>query len=147
MDNRITRFRGEYGFLSNFWKAKTVYGGVEFPTSEHAYQAAKSDDERIWRYFATLETAAEAKRCGRMIELRPGWHEIKVDVMLAVLISKFSDIHLMDKLVATEGSELIEKNSWGDVFWGVYQGVGDNRLGKLLMDIRGVEIEKRLKSK
>jgi predicted NAD-dependent protein-ADP-ribosyltransferase YbiA (DUF1768 family) len=36
-----------------------------------------------------------------------------------------------------------ETNWWGDKFWGVHrtslseQGVGENNLGKLLMDIRG----------
>lgn len=141
--DKVTSFRGEYGFLSNFYKAKTFYGGVEFPTSEHAYQAAKSTDERIWRYFATLETPGEAKRCGKMIDCQPGWDEIKVDVMIAVLRSKFSDEHLMDKLVATGDAELIEGNTWKDTFWGVYRGKGENRLGKLLMYIRNVEIDLR----
>ena len=144
MDNRITSFRGEYRFLSNFWKAKTVYQGIEFPTSEHAYQAAKSDDERMWRYFATLETPGEAKRCGKMINPPCSyWVEFRTDIMLALLKSKFSDEHLMDKLVATGDAELIEGNTWKDRFWGVYNGVGDNRLGKLLMDLRNAEIDLR----
>jgi len=145
-NNKIESFRGEYRFLSNFWYAKTVYKGIEFPTSEHAYQAAKSIDERMWRYFATLETPGEAKRCGKMINCRPDWEGVKVDIMFALLASKFSDTSLMDKLVATGDAELIEKNSWGDVFWGVCQGVGKNWLGKLLMSIRNIEIKRRVKS-
>jgi len=141
--NKIDSFRGEYRFLSNFWFAKTVYKGIGFPTAEHAYQAAKSNDERIWRYFAKLEKPGEAKRCGNMIDCRYDWDEVRVDIMHSILISKFSDIHLMDKLVATGNAELIEKNSWGDVFWGVCKGVGENRLGKLLMGLRNVEIDLR----
>lgn len=133
MGDRIDSFRGEYRFLSNFWYAKTVYRGIEFPTAEHAYQAAKSNDERIWRYFSKLETPGEAKRCGKMIDCRPDWDEVRVDIMLVLLKSKFSDINLMDKLVATGDAELIEGNTWKGQFWGIYQGVGENRLGKLLM--------------
>jgi predicted NAD-dependent protein-ADP-ribosyltransferase YbiA (DUF1768 family) len=32
--------------------------------------------------------------------------------------------------------ELIEGNWWGDTYWGVCNGVGENHLGKLLMKIR-----------
>jgi len=78
-----------------------------------------------------------------MIDCRYDWDEVRVDIMHSILISKFSDIHLMDKLVATGNAELIEKNSWGDVFWGVCKGVGENRLGKLLMGLRNVEIDLR----
>ena len=38
---RITRFHGEYRFLSNFYPVKVEYDGVQYPTVEHAYQAAK----------------------------------------------------------------------------------------------------------
>lgn len=148
MDNsrtKIDSFRGEYRFLSNFWYAKTVYKGIEFPTSEHAYQAAKSSDERMWRYFATLETPGEAKKCGKMIDCRPDWEEVRVDIMLKLLQFKFSDVSLMDKLVATGDAEIIEGNVWHDVFWGVCRGVGENRLGILLMGVRDTEIRKRTK--
>ena len=37
---RITRFHEEYRFLSNFYPVKVEYDGVQYPTVEHAYQAA-----------------------------------------------------------------------------------------------------------
>ena len=40
----VTEFQGEYRFLSNFWPAQVVFEGVTYPTSEHAYQAAKTLD-------------------------------------------------------------------------------------------------------
>lgn len=33
-------------------------------------------------------------------------------------------------------AELIEGNTWGDRIWGVCDGVGENRLGKILMRVR-----------
>lgn len=37
----ITSFEGKYSFLSNFYACQTEYHNVKYPTSEHAYQAAK----------------------------------------------------------------------------------------------------------
>jgi predicted NAD-dependent protein-ADP-ribosyltransferase YbiA (DUF1768 family) len=31
---------------------------------------------------------------------------------------------------------LIEENTWGDTFWGICKGQGENHLGRLLMQIR-----------
>jgi len=141
--NKIDSFRGEYRFLSNFWYAKTPYKGIEFLTAEHAYQAAKSTDERFHRLFARYETPGEAKRQGQLVECRSDWNRIKVDVMNAILFSKFSDIHLMEKLLATGDAELIESNNWGDTFFGICNGVGENWLGRLLMNLRTWETEFR----
>ena len=33
--------------------------------------------------------------------------------------------------------ELVEGNTWGDRYWGVYNGQGKNWLGRLLMQVRG----------
>ncbi|KKK84720.1 hypothetical protein LCGC14_2780470, partial [marine sediment metagenome] len=31
------KFRGNYGFLSNFYPCKIIAWGVEYPTAEHVY--------------------------------------------------------------------------------------------------------------
>ena len=46
---------------------------------------------------------------------------------------------MRSKLEETRGSELIEGNTWGDRFWGVSRGIGENHLGKILMEERGEE--------
>jgi predicted NAD-dependent protein-ADP-ribosyltransferase YbiA (DUF1768 family) len=43
---------------------------------------------------------------------------------------------LTRRLIETYPDKLIEGNHWGDVFWGVCNGRGENHLGKLLMEIR-----------
>ena len=55
--------------------------------------------------------------------------------MRKVLIAKFSDPALMAMLKAIEG-EIIEDNPWHDCFWGKCNGIGENWLGRLLMEIR-----------
>jgi N-glycosidase YbiA len=43
---------------------------------------------------------------------------------------------LRAKLLATGDAYLEEGNTCNDQIWGVYQGKGENRLGKILMKIR-----------
>lgn len=43
---------------------------------------------------------------------------------------------LKEKLLATGNDILEEGNTWGDRVWGTVNGVGENRLGKILMRVR-----------
>jgi predicted NAD-dependent protein-ADP-ribosyltransferase YbiA (DUF1768 family) len=57
--------------------------------------------------------------------------------MHAVVWAKFSqNPELGKKLLETGDRYLEERNWWGDKFWSVYQGEGQNLLGKIIMDIR-----------
>jgi predicted NAD-dependent protein-ADP-ribosyltransferase YbiA (DUF1768 family) len=56
--------------------------------------------------------------------------------MSDLLWQKFQDPDLADRLRATRTRKLIEGNWWGDTYWGVSDGVGENQLGELLMRIR-----------
>lgn len=56
--------------------------------------------------------------------------------MYELLISKFSDPGLRDKLIATGDAELIEGNNHWDRYCGVCRSEGQNKLGKLLMKVR-----------
>ncbi len=42
--NTITDFEGEYYFLSNFYESPVIYDGVQYGSSEAAFQAAKTFD-------------------------------------------------------------------------------------------------------
>jgi ribA/ribD-fused uncharacterized protein len=134
----IDSFQGEYRFLSNFYPAETVFEGITYPTSEHAYQAAKSLDPAERQKIAALPTPAEAKRAGRALpKLRDDWEQAKFDVMERCVRDKFTrHADLRDKLLATGDAELIEGNTWGDRIWGVYEGQGENHLGRILMKVR-----------
>ena len=73
---------------------------------------------------------------GRKVKLRPDWEEVKISIMKSCLEAKFKDNDLMEMLKSTAPKYLEETNNWGDKFWGVENGVGENMLGKLLMEIR-----------
>ena len=83
-----------------------------------------------------------AKRLGRQVELRHDWETFRLQVMEELLRRKFSHPDLAEKLIATYPEELVEGNTWGDQFWGATKDrklgwVGENHLGRLLMQIRG----------
>ncbi len=133
---KIDKFEGEYAFLSNFYPCQIHYAFHWFQCSEALYMAHKSGKEEDFARFAPLD-AREAKKLGRKVELQPGWDDMRIDVMRRVVWHKFAQNPPLEKrLMATGEAELIEGNWWKDCFWGVCNGVGENNLGKLLMELR-----------
>lgn len=136
MDHQvIDSFMGDYRYLSNFHIVDVMYEGVCYPSTENAYQAAKTLDLEARKAFTTI-TPAEAKKLGKTVSLRDDWEEIKTIVMYNLCNQKFQQPDLKAALLATGDKPLIEGNWWGDTFWGVCKGRGKNVLGKTLMIIR-----------
>jgi ribA/ribD-fused uncharacterized protein len=135
---RIASFSGDYRFLSNFAPIPggLEYEGLRFPTLEHAFAAAKSLDLTVRQVIAALPTPGQAKQAGRAVTLRPDWESRKLAIMNDLLAQKFSREPFASALRATGQAELVEGNNWGDRFWGVCDGEGQNHLGRLLMDLR-----------
>ena len=135
--NTVSRFSGLYRFLSNFYPCDVVFEHVCYCTVEHAYVAAKTLDPWLREYIAKTPSPGKVKIIGRGLQLRADWEQIKLPLMEGLLRQKFrSGSPLANALLATGEAELIEGNTWGDTFWGVCNGVGENNLGKLLMKIR-----------
>lgn len=136
----ILEFQGKYRFLSNFWPSPILgKNSLTYPTVEHAFQASKfPDGSEEHEKIRTATTPGIAKKLGRTLGLpRENWNDIRVELMGRLLRLKFSrGSPLATKLLETEYAELVEGNSWGDKFWGVCKGEGENMLGKLLMTIR-----------
>jgi ribA/ribD-fused uncharacterized protein len=134
---KIESFKGEYRWLSNFWPVTVWYDGVDYRSVEHAYVAAKTDSLIIRALVREAETAGKAKRLGRTFDVRPEWKDpFKIDTMRGLTWQKYRDPELRKWLLATGEAEIIEGNTWGDTFWGVCDGVGQNNLGKIIMDTR-----------
>ncbi len=141
----------KYEFLSNFYACEVFYKndlnptGYVYKTAEHAFQAAKATTLEDMMYVAEAHTPGEAKRRGRSIKIRPDWEVIKDDVMYTILKSKFTDDQEMwERMIATvpEYDGFCEDNWWHDNYWGDCQCerckdiFGQNKLGKLLMQVR-----------
>lgn len=132
----ILEFAGEYCFLSNFYPCEVQYQNIVYPSVEHGFQACKSLDRRCRIRISKLKTAASARCAGSKLELRRDWERFKEVIMYNFLKQKFKIPALRAKLIATEDAKLVEGNWWRDTYWGVCNGKGKNRLGKLLMEIR-----------
>lgn len=133
----INRFSGDHKFLSNFYPTPVAYNGLVWPSSEHAYMSAKNTNPHYHWMLITAGSSGEAKRLGRRVPLREGWEGMKNDVMLEVLRAKFYPGSALSVcLLGTGERRLVEGNTWGDTYWGVCKGVGENWLGRLLMQVR-----------
>ena len=108
-----------------------------FPCTETAYQAAKTLDMDLRRKISQMTPfeAVELSKSGG-ISVRAGWDDVKYSVMQNLVWQKFQHPELKKMLLATKNKKLIEGNTWGDVYWGVCDGVGENNLGKILMETR-----------
>ena len=132
----INSFKGKYYFLSNFYSAPVTYDGLTFQNNEAAFQAAKCINPELRKQFINLNPS-EAKRSGRRVKLRSDWEQVKVGIMRDICKAKFEqNENLRQQLIATGSEPLEEGNTWGDRIWGTVDGVGQNHLGKILMEIR-----------
>jgi ribA/ribD-fused uncharacterized protein len=142
--NRIESFSAENRFLSNFWPVEVQFEDIAYPSVEQAYKAAKTTDVATRLEISRLKP--NKRDLGEKIEALLSKHEIRTDwsddirleIMENLLIQKFDgrDEGLRQKLIDTGDVELIEGNTWGDTFFGICDGVGENHLGKLLMKVR-----------
>jgi len=133
----IDKFQGNTKWLSNFQEVTFNFKGIEWPTTEHAYQAMKCKNTLEFLNVLNAATPGEAKRLGGKCEMFPLFENYKIDIMYEINKCKFDqNMRLQMMLIGTGSQELIEGNAWGDRFWGVYEGEGRNELGKILMRIR-----------
>lgn len=131
-----SRKNNEYGFLSNFWRAKQIVGSVVYKTNEHYYQSQKAKNRKDMLWIASAPTPYGAMKAGRSLrkkDMVDDWDDMKVKWMKMGLLFKFTqNIDLKEKLLAT-GDARLHEDSPTDMFWGVK---GKDMLGKLLMEVR-----------
>lgn len=138
MSDVIRRFRGSAFFLSNMYEVPVRWDGRTYTCSESAYQSGKFLDPAVRDEFATL-SGYQAKSKASAMTPREDWDIVKETVMEEVLRAKFAqNPNLRELLLSTGDSTLVERNYWGDTYWGIDEetGRGKNRLGVLLMKVR-----------
>ncbi len=136
---RILFYEGTRYFLSNFSSFKVRWRGVDWMTSEHAYQAAKFDDPEIFELIKNAPSAHDTKKIAHanVAKVVIGWNEMKVGIMEEILRAKLAQHPYIQKKLRESGSREIIENSPTDSFWG--RGPdwkGKNWLGKLWMKLR-----------
>lgn len=128
-----------YNQFSNFYKARMLLDGKEWPTVEHYFQAQKfSTNPEYQEKIRAAPQPAKAKSLGasRDYPIRNDWDQYREEVMKKALKAKFEqNPNLMKLLKSTQGKALVEDTN--DSFWGQGRNKkGKNRLGLLLMELR-----------
>lgn len=141
MSNKIIdRFDGQYRFLSNFYEAPLLFRGLVFGNAEAAFHSQKCPQRA--KQFQGLN-ASQAKQLGRQVVIRPDWDKVRDQVMYEVVFEKFSqNSKIRERLITTGEAMLVEGNTWNDRYWGVCNGIGQNKLGKILMRVRSEFLQK-----
>ena len=140
-DKDIYGFQGKFRWLSNMWPVEIEINGIKFMSSENAYQASKYSGQMDTIKKLALMPALETKTFVKDKILNP-WTTVdfdnkKLGYMKLFLKKKFENPTLRQKLINTGSVHIEETNTWNDTYWGCCpQSVGENNLGKLLMEIR-----------
>lgn len=144
---RVCFYEQDFYVLSNFSSFRTRFNDCTYPTSEHAYQAAKffrpgvapADQGLLHFAIGSAPSAHEAFKAAERHKdkRRPDWDDVKVGIMKDILRAKAAQHeYVRRKLLATGDRTLIE-NSWRDDFWGWGPNRdGQNMLGRLWMEVR-----------
>ncbi len=132
-----------YGAFSNLYRRPIEFEGEIFPTAEHAYQAGKARKPEVRRWLMAAPTPALLAMAAHGLytwDIAPGWSRTKFDRMRGVLRAKFTQhADLAALLLSTGSARLVESatvDSPVNRLWGEVNGVGQNMLGLLLMEIR-----------
>ena len=126
----------QWALLSNFAETPFVVDGLEYPTVEHYFQACKAVHPGDHEAIRLASSPKAAKRLGRGVALRPDWEQVKVAVMREGLVAKFNSHELARETLLSTGNRPIHEDSAHDDEWGWMGGVGQDRLGKLLVEVR-----------
>ncbi len=132
-------YEGPFYMFSNFASFAVVWRGKLWPTSEHAYQAAKFNHPTLQEGIRKATSAHMAKKIAEQYDeqKRPDWHEVNVAIMEEILRAKLEQHpYIREKLIKTGERKMIE-DSPKDAFWG--RGPdhqGQNHLGRIWMKLR-----------
>lgn len=138
-NDTILFYEGEYYMFSNFASFAVTYTGRLWMTSEHAYQAAKFEDNVVVDLIHKALSSHESKKIAQTYnhKMNPKWDTIKISIMEDIIRAKISTHpYIREKLLETGSREIIE-DSHKDFFWGRGPDFkGRNELGKVWMKLR-----------
>jgi ribA/ribD-fused uncharacterized protein len=138
---RVCFYEQDFYVLSNFSAFRLKWHGIDFDTSEHAYQWSKFEgsDRLAQERIEASDSAHEAFKIAQehAESRRDDWDDVKVQVMRKILWAKLRQHEYVRRKLHDTGQRELVENSWRDAFWGWGPNRdGENRLGKLWMEIR-----------
>jgi len=138
--SKIDSFTDYYEFLHNNFYTPVYYECMLFPSVTHAYQAARSNDERTRKAILNAENLKTVLNIARRIEDSDNWNIRRLKIMEHLIRDKFRrSKELQEKLKATGSREIVmtyDEETVANTFWGAVKSKGQNQLGRILMKIR-----------
>lgn len=131
----INKFEGNYAFLDVDYPCSINILDKTYSSAQEAIQSYKCNHTHDFNGLTGEEIYSKAKS----IKSEPWWHDERETIMFTINMTKFqqnTDLGLA--LMNTGREELVFENLYGDKYWGTVDGVGDNKLGKILMYIRDI---------
>ena len=139
--SKIEAFTGYFEFLHNNYLTPVLFDGMLFPSATHAFQAARSSDERTRKAILNAESLLVVLKIAKRIEEPENWKMKRLKVMEQIVRDKFRrSKELQEKLKATGNRDLLmtyQEDNDVNHYWGVVNNKGQNQLGRILMKIRG----------
>jgi hypothetical protein len=134
MPELIHDFRRAHAFLSNFYIYPFIYLTTEYPTAEHAWQAAQCADFVEKLSIVSAKTPLIAQRLGAKTRKKPQWEHEALETMQQIIEAKFQPgTSISQKLINTDDAIIAFHNRHRDRYLGIWQGKGANYLGRFLM--------------
>lgn len=130
-----------YFDFTNFADYPIRLDGKLWPTTEHYFQAQKfvgTPYEEAIRRQPSARGAFDMSRNPSVSHWRRGdWNQVKTDIMLKCLRAKFTQYKRLRKLLLDTGDRKLVEHTSNDSYWGDGgDGSGQNKLGRLLMQVR-----------
>ena len=132
-----------YGAFSNLYRREIEFEGEKFATSEHAYQAGKARKPEVRKWLMEAPSPALLAMAAHGLyvwDINSDWSKIKFDRMKRVLLAKFTQHEDLKQLLLSTGTARLVESATVDNavnrLWGEVNGVGKNKLGELLMEVR-----------
>jgi ribA/ribD-fused uncharacterized protein len=158
-DIRIEGVGHAYGYLHNYYPAEITVDHQVWPTAEHYYQGMKFVKEapEIAEQIRCIPSPTLAFDMGqrRDFPLCSDWDtefsrgegnvtRRKLEIMRQAIKAKFDQhVELRNQLIRTQGRRIRERST-PDAFWGEGEdGLGENKFGELLMELRQEYLENR----
>lgn len=134
-----------YFEFTNFYMRPIVLKDKEWPSAEHYFQAQKFAGTPLEEEVRLTESPRAAFSIPRIHseDVRPDWFQINVAVMRDAVRAKFFQHADLGRMLLKTGDARLVEHTANDKFWGDGgDGSGQNKLGKILMEIRA-ELKKK----
>jgi len=145
--------KGEHRNFSNMSEHRIDVDGTQFPTVEHYFQAMKAKefkDDEIYEKIVKAKTPKAAKALGKKVKgfTKDIWDSKKDEIMRVGIRTKFIQHPALRKQLENTGERMIGEANARNTYWGIGTSEssekskhpekwrGQNKIGKILMDIR-----------